>query len=159
MKPFLPLKAVVAGFLLISAAGISCKKTDVADMQPKEALVAQKWIVNRMQLKIYSGGTFVKDTIIKQNPQPVNFIQFGTDGSFQYCFNSKTIDVGTYQFVGADSIVATAGSKVFRWKMLTLTSQLLTTSSTSNNDPYYPGAIIIYPGAVIENYLTLAPPK
>lgn len=153
MKTFLPL-AAIAGLFLITSFTSSCKKTDVTDLAPKEDLVLGKWNVNRMQLKIISNGVFVKDTIIKQTPQPDNFVNFDAGGGFQYRFNTATIDNGTYQFVGADSVYGYANGKIYKWKMLTLTKDLFTVVTSSNNDPYYPGAIMTYPGAVIENYQT-----
>lgn len=155
MKNFLPLIALVGIFGTTTLSLSSCKKAETADMQPREELILGKWNVNRMQLKIYQGGTFMTDTIIKQTPQPENFVNFGADGSFEYRFNTHSSDIGTYMIKNGDSVIATAGAKVYRWKILTLTSELFTTGTTSANDPYYPGAIIVYPGAVIENYQTL----
>ncbi|MFN8243416.1 MAG: hypothetical protein U0X40_05120 [Ferruginibacter sp.] len=156
MKTFLPLKSIFVFASFISLISSSCKKTDTADMQPREQLIVGTWYIDRMQLKIYSGSTFITDTIIKRNPQPANYAKFGADGSFEYRFNSNVSDFGTYQLVNGETVVATAGSKTFTWSILTMTNELFTTKSVSNNDPNFPGAILLYPGATIENYLTMA---
>ena len=154
MKTFLPATVLFAGLLIITTLNISCKKTEVGNLAPKEDLVLGKWNVNRMQLKIFSNGVFVKDTIIKQTPHPENFVNFDANGAFEYRFNATTSDIGTYQFVGADSVYGTTSGKIYKWKMLTLTKDIFTVVTSSNYDPYYPGAFTQYPGSIIENYQT-----
>ena len=101
-----------------------------------------------MQLRLYYGGVFSKDTIIKQTPKPENFVNFSADAGFEYKFNSSTSDIGTYQFASIDSVISNTPAKIYRWKMLTLTNTLFTTVSTSNNNPSFPGA-------TVETYYTL----
>ena len=147
MKAFLPIGAIFAFLLLFSTLNTSCKKTDTSALVPKEDLVLGKWNVNRIQLKIFSNGVFIKDTIIPQKPKPQNFVNFDANGSFEYRYNSPVSDIGNYQFVGADSVIADATTKNFRWKMLTLTKDLFTVVMTSTSDAYYPGYYV-------ENYQT-----
>lgn len=125
---------------------ISCTKTEDTSTVPKEQLVIGKWNINRMQLRLFYGGTFLKDTIIPQTPHPENFVQFQAGGSFEYRFNTTTSDFGTYQFIGADSVISNVTTKVYRWKMLTLTNQLFTVMNTSTNPSF--------PGATVETYQT-----
>ena len=120
---------------------ISCTKTEDTSTVPKEQLVIGKWNINRMQLRLFYGGTFLKDTIIPQTPHPENFVQFQAGGSFEYRFNTTTSDFGTYQFIGADSVISNVTTKVYRWKMLILTNQLFTVMNTST-DPSFPGATV-----------------
>ncbi len=77
---------------------------------------------------------------------PENYVSFAAGGNFEYRFNNPAADVGTYQFVGTDSVVSNVTSKVYRWKMLTLTDVLFTVMNTSTNPAY--------PGATVETYQT-----
>lgn len=147
MKNFLPVASVIAVFFLLGTAGSSCKKSETDTLASKEDLVLGKWNINRMQIRIYSGGVFLKDSIIPQTPKPDNFVNFDASGSFQYRFNVATTDAGSYSFVGADSLIAIAGIKSYRWKMLTLTKDLFTVMTTSTTDANFPGALV-------ENYQT-----
>ena len=150
MKTFIPLTALFTATLFLCLFNTSCKKEDKDHSGPKETLIVHSWTINRIQLKLFNGSVFVKDTILKQTPKPRNFAAFGADMSFEYCFNSMTKDPGTYVFKGADSIIATAASGTYRWKLLMLTDQLFTTMTTTNNDPDFPGY-------KVERYYTLVP--
>ena len=108
--------------------------------KPKEEQSIGQWNINRIQLRIYYNNVFSKDTIVPQKYLPKNFVQFDAPDAFQYCFSSTTINSGTYQWKGTDSLIATTPSKIYRWKMLTLTDVLFTVMSTSTNDPAFPGA-------------------
>jgi len=108
--------------------------------KPKEEQAIGQWSINRIQLRLYYNNVFAKDTILQAKSLPKNFVQFDSPSGFQYCFSSTTIDAGTYQWKGADSLIATTPSKIYRWKMLTLTDVLFTVMSTSTNDPAFPGA-------------------
>ena len=142
MKACLPLTAFLAGFLLLGVLTSSCKKTDVAGLSPKEDLVLGKWNINRIQLRIYYGGVFFKDTIIKQTPMPENFVNLGSNGSFEYRFNTSTSDLGTYTFSGADVLVSNSNPNSYNWKILTLTKDIFTVVSVSYSDAFYPGAMV-----------------
>lgn len=138
-------------FVVISCFGIilnSCSKSDDSSNLPKEQQIVGQWGINRVQLKLYSGSTFLKDTIIPNTPKPKNYIIFGSDGSFEYKYNTTTSNIGTYQFAGADSVIATTSGGTYRWKMLTLTNVLYTQVNTSTNDP-------AFPGLKVETYYTL----
>ncbi len=138
-KPIPP--AVIAGIFICIVLNFSCSKSEDTTTQPKEQLVQGHWNINRVQLRLYQGGTFVKDTIIHQTPMPENYVQFGAAGNFEYRFNKPGSDVGTYQFVGADSVISNVTSKIYRWKLLTLTNVLFTVMNTST-DPDHPGATV-----------------
>ena len=142
MKSCVSAAMVFAGLLFLTAFNTSCSKA-IADSssKPKEQLVVGKWNINRIQLRLYYGGVFTKDTIVKQTPMPENFVKFEAAGNFEYRFNKSTSDFGTYQFVGADSVISDVVTKVYRWKMLTLTDVLFTVMNTST-DPAYPGATV-----------------
>ena len=103
MKNLVP---AIFGLFLMSILVSSCSKSTDTATAPKEQVVVGRWNINRMQLRIYYGGVFSKDTIVAQTPMPENFIQFDAAGNFQYRFNTTAIDAGTYQFKGADSIIA-----------------------------------------------------
>ncbi len=140
MKNF-TLVTVLSGILFLSFIITSCTKTEAEGNKPVEA-IAGKWAIERIQLKIYYGGVFFKDTIVPRKPQRENFVQFDdpTKG-FQYRFNSAVTDVGTYTLKSTDSIISTA-SNIYRWKMLTLTDVLFTARNTNTNDPAFPGATV-----------------
>ena len=148
MKTYLPIVALIVLLLYFISITTSCKKTDTSNLAPKEDLVLGKWFINRIQLKIFSGGVFVKDTIIPQLPKPQNFINFGSDGKIEYRYNTSVSEFGTYKFQGADSIIATMTNKVYKWKTLLLTTEIFTLFTTSTTDAFYPGS-------VVENYQTL----
>jgi hypothetical protein len=141
MKNF-TLVTVIAAFFISGAVASSCKKTAAETNKPIEE-IAGKWGINRIELRIYYGGVFTKDSIIPRKPQGENFVQFdaGTK-AFQYRFNSTTTNLGTYVTKPTDSVVSTAGANTYPWKMLTLTAKLFTAVSTSNNDPGFPGAMV-----------------
>lgn len=140
MKKTFTSVVLMAALLFVAVITDSCAKPDHSTDLPKEQLVVGKWSINRVQLKVYSSGVFIKDTIIAQNHHP-NYVQFDADGSFTYKFNSTTADIGTYQFVGADSVVSNSAPANYRWKMLTLTSVLFTVVNTTT-DPAYPGSVV-----------------
>lgn len=131
---------LIVGLFSVSITINSCSKSDKTDDLPKEQQVVGKWDINRIQLKIYSSGVFIKDTIIPQTKHP-NFVRFDSNGNFEYKFNATSADIGIYQFVGVDSIVSNSLPNSYRWKILTLTSVLFTVVNTTT-DPAYPGAIV-----------------
>jgi len=141
MRNFTPVTVLVS-IILFSMSVASCTKSEPGVNKPIEA-IAGKWAINRIQLKLYYGGVFLKDTIVPRAPKGENFVQFDDATKvFQYRFNSTVTDVGTYVLKGADSVISTTAFSVYRWKMLTLTDVLFTASSTSNNDPAFPGATV-----------------
>lgn len=141
MKTYVPVAILFAGLFLISITNSSCSKITDSSGVPKEQLIIGHWNINRVQLRLYYSGVFAKDTILKQTPMPENYVSFAAGGNFEYRFNKPTADVGTYQFVGTDSVISNVTSKVYKWKMLTLTDVLFTVMNTST-DPAYPGATV-----------------
>lgn len=141
MKSLCTALVVFAGLLTVSVFSNSCAKADHSADLPKEQQVVGLWSINRIQLRIYTGGVFIKDTIVQQTPHPVNFVQFDAAGNIEYKFNTYTSDIGTYQFVGSDSLISNTTSQIYRWKMLTLTNVLFTVVTTTT-DPSYPGSVI-----------------
>jgi hypothetical protein len=140
MKKFYPLMAVCC--LALMATGISsCKKGDPAIARSKEQLIVGKWSINRIQVKVFYGTTLAKDSLVPQRPVPENFVIFSSNGTVEYRFNKPTSDMGTYTFVGTDSIHATIGGVLYRWKNLLLTETNFNLFSTSTN-PSLPGATI-----------------
>jgi hypothetical protein len=146
MKKFYCALFASAGLISITIFSASCAKKDTSADLPKEQQVVGYWSINRIQLRIYQGGVFLKDTIVRQTPHPTNYVKFESNGSFEYRFNTYTTDAGTYQFVGVDSVVSSSAPQNYRWKMLTLTNKLFTVVST--------GSDAAYPGAVVERYQT-----
>ena len=137
MKTLFTLIFVIAGLFSITILSNSCAKPDLSADLPKEQQVVGTWSINRIQLKLYSGSVFLKDTILKQTNYP-NYVKFDAAGNFEYKFNSASPDLGTYQFVGADSVASNSIPKNYRWKMLTLTTVLFTVVS-AGTDPAFPG--------------------
>jgi len=138
-----PFTAIlIAGLFSVSAILSSCAKPDTSADLPKEQQIVGEWWINRIELNVYSGGTLMIDTILKQTPKPKNLVKFEENGGFEFRFNTTTSNVGTYQFVGSDSIVSVTPAITYRWKMLTLTKVLLTAKSTSTNNPAYPGSTV-----------------
>ena len=140
MKNLISIVVLFTGILLFSCFISSCTKDDTNSNKPKEQQVVGTWSINRVQLKLYYGGTFLKDTIVQQSYHP-NYVKFDGNGNFEYKFNQPAADVGTYQFAGADSVISNVTSKIYRWKMLTLTDVLFTVMNTST-DPAFPGATV-----------------
>ncbi|MBS1513189.1 MAG: hypothetical protein JST86_20300 [Bacteroidetes bacterium] len=140
------MKNLIAASVLIATISsclfVSCAKTDHSSDLPKEQQVVGQWSINRIQLKLFYGGVFTKDSILPQKALPKNFVQFDANSNFQYCFNSSTINNGSYQFKGSDSLISTTSAKIYRWKWLTLTDVLFTVMSTSSSDPNFPGATV-----------------
>ncbi len=132
---------VFAAILTFSLLLSACTKQEADVNKPIDSVVG-KWQFNRIQLKLYYGGVFNKDTIIPRMTQGENFLLLEPNKNWQYRYNSRTADAGTYSFAGTDSIIAVTGSTTYRWKMLTLTDILFTAVSTSNSDPSFPGATV-----------------
>jgi hypothetical protein len=120
MKNLISVMVLFMGIIVFSCFISSCTKDNTNIDKPKEQQVIGTWSINRVQLKLYYGGVFFKDTIVTQTTYP-NYV--------------------TYQFTGADSVVSNVTSKIYRWKMLTLTDVLFTVMNTST-DPAYPGATV-----------------
>jgi PBP1b-binding outer membrane lipoprotein LpoB len=133
---YTPLFLLAILFAAIVFTG--CAKADTSADLPKEQQVVGEWVINRVQLKLFQNGVFVKDTIIKSTPKPKNFVKFGADGSFEYKLNSTTSDIGTYEFGGAGTLVTNSSPKTYNWTMLTLTNVLFTVVS-KGSDPAFPG--------------------
>ena len=131
---------LMAGLFYLSIFVVSCAK-DTSTNLPKEQLVVGQWVINRVQLKIYQNNVFVKDTIIKSNPKPANFVRFDANGGFEYKLNSTTSDIGTYEFLGAGKLVTNSSPKSYDWTMITLTDVLFTVV-TKGPDPEFPGAYV-----------------
>ncbi len=119
----------------------SCAKADTSTNLPKEQQVVGKWVINRVQLKLFYGGVFISDTIIRSQPKPENFVRFDANGKFEYKLNSTVSDTGTYEFTGADLLVTNSAPKTYSWTMLTLTNVLFTVVS-KGSDPAFPGAFV-----------------
>jgi hypothetical protein len=130
--------AAVCLLVLIAFSVISCKKEEETP-GAKDQLIKGEWVINRIQQKVYSGSTLVKDTIFRQNPRPINLVRFNEGAAFEYKFNTSTSQTGSYQLVGNDSVICAAGSTTYRWKMITLVKRLFTTENTSTSNPTYPG--------------------
>lgn len=129
---------LLAGLFSFSIILNSCSKADTSSILPKEQQVVGEWVINRVQLRLYQNGVFIRDTIIKSTPKPKNFVRFGADGSFEYKLNSTTSDVGTYEFAGSGSLITNSSPKSYNWTMLTLTNVLFTLVS-KGSDPAFPG--------------------
>jgi hypothetical protein len=134
---YTPLVLLAILFSVIVVAG-GCAKADTSTDLPKEQQVVGEWVINRVQLKLFQNGVFVKDTIIKSTPKPKNFVRFDADGGFEYKLNSTISDIGTYEFAGAGSLVTNSSPKTYSWTMLTLTNVLFTVVS-KGTDPAFPG--------------------
>jgi hypothetical protein len=148
MKNFTPVTLLSALFILCIAV-TSCKKEEAAVNKPLAA-VSGRWFIERIQLRLYNGSVFVKDSIVPRAPKGSNFLDMDdATKAFQYRFNSYTTDIGTYVLKGTDSIIATTPANVYRWKMLTLTDEIFTARNVRSNDPSFPGM-------KVETYYTFA---
>ncbi len=132
---------IIAGLISLSILFSACEKADKSAILPKEQQVVGTWSINRIQLKIYINGTFIMDTILKQTPNPVNYVSFDANGGFEYKFNTASADVGTYEFAGGGSLITNSSPKSYDWTMLTLTNVLFTVVS-KGTDPAFPGALV-----------------
>ena len=139
-NPFTAFLFIAILFLVLVLLN-SCAKADHSADLPKEQQVVGKWSINRIQLKIYSGGVFIKDTILKQTPKPENFVSFNAAGGFEYRFNTATSDKGTYEFAGSGLLISNSVPNTYNWTMLTLTSVLFTVVS-KGPDPAFPGMFV-----------------
>jgi hypothetical protein len=129
---------ILLAILFSAAVFTGCAKADTSTDLPKEQQVVGEWVINRVQLKLFQNGVFVRDTIIKSTPKPKNFVRFEADGGFEYKLNSTISDIGTYEFASASTMVTNSSPKSFNWTMLTLTNVLFTVVS-KGSDPAFPG--------------------
>jgi hypothetical protein len=141
MKNLYSATLLFAGIVIASCLISSCGKKDTTSDKPKEQQVVGFWATARVQLKVYYNNDVITDTIPPQQSFPKNYVQFDANGDFEYLLSTPAAYLGTYQFKGTDSIICTTPSKIYRWKMLTLTDQLFTVMNTSKNDPAYPGSL------------------
>jgi hypothetical protein len=141
MKTSFTSLLVMAGLCCLTVFANSCAKEDTSADLPKEQQVVGKWVINRIQLKIFVNGTFIKDTILKPKPKPENFVKFDAAGGFEYRFNTPVSDIGTYEFAGAGALATNSSPKSYNWTMLTLTDVLFTVVS-KGPDPDFPGAFV-----------------
>ena len=148
MKPNLTSLLIIAGLFTITLFSSSCAKPDHSADLPKEQQIIGEWYIARVQLRLYSGNIFIKDTIIPNVPRPKNFVRFETGSGFEYKYNMTGSNKGEYTFSGLDSIISITPAVTYRWKLLMLTKNLLTTSNTSTNNP-------AFPGLKVETYNTL----
>lgn len=139
MKNF-TLVTVLSGILLSSFLFTSCKKDEAASNKSIDA-IAGNWYINRVQVKLYYGGVFLKDSILSNGGANTASFDNGTQ-LFTYKYKSAVAETGTYTTKGADSVIAVSNITTYRWKMLTLTDYLFTARNTSNNDPAFPGATV-----------------
>jgi len=137
MKTTFTSLLLISGLFCMTLMTNSCAKPDHSADAPKEQLVVGKWFINRVQLKLYSGNTFVKDTILKLSQWP-NIVTFGADGAFEYKLNSPTADKGTYEFAAAGALVTNSIPRSYNWTTLTLTKDLFTVVN-KGTDPAFPG--------------------
>lgn len=141
MKTILPVRTLLAT-LALGFSLVSCSKDEDA-LPPKEQLIVGEWKIHTIQQKVYMGSTLVKDTIWKRNPRPVNIAVFGeSGGSFEFKYNNSGSETGSYNWKGSDSLICDVTGKSYRWKLLTITRELLTTSNKTTNDPAYPGTTV-----------------
>jgi hypothetical protein len=145
MKTTYTFMLLTAGLFSLSIFIGSCAK-DTSTSLPKEQLVVGKWVINRVQLKVYQNNVFVKDSIIKSTPKPANFVQFDANGSFEYKLNSTTSDMGTYEFSGPSTLITNSSPKSYNWTMITLTDVLFTVVTK--------GPDAAFPGTYVERYQT-----
>ena len=141
MKTTYTSMLLIAGLFSLSLLSNSCAKPDHSSDLPKEQQVIGTWGINRIQLKIFQNGVFVKDSILKPSPKPKNFVQLQPDGAFEYKYNSSTSDIGTYEFTGSSELSTRSNPKSYTWTMLTLTNELFTVVS-KGSDPAFPGAYV-----------------
>ncbi len=140
---------LIAGLLTTTLFSSSCAKPDHSADLPKEQQIVGEWYIARVQLRLYSGNSFIKDTIITNSPKPKNFVRFDAGNGFEYKYNTTGSNIGEYAFSGLDSIISITPAVTYRWKLLMLTKNLLTSSTTSTNDP-------AFPGLKVETYYTLS---
>lgn len=129
---------ILLAILFAATVFTGCAKADTSTDLPKEQQVVGEWVINRIQLKLFQNGTFVKDTILKATPRPKNFVRFSEDGSFEYKLNTNPSDIGTYEFASGGTLITNSSPKTYNWTMLTLTNVLFTVVS-KGSDPAFPG--------------------
>ncbi|MBK6634818.1 MAG: hypothetical protein IPG38_11325 [Chitinophagaceae bacterium] len=132
---------IIAGLFSVIFLFNACAKPDNSAILPKEQQVVGTWSINRIQLKIYINGTFMMDTILKQTPNPVNYVSFDANGGFEYKFNTASADVGSYEFAGGGALITNSTPRSYNWTTLTLTNKLFTVVS-KEPDPAFPGALV-----------------
>lgn len=142
---YTPLILLAILFAVTAFLG-GCTKADTSTALPKEQQVVGEWVINRVQLKLFQNGVFIKDTIIKSTPKPKNFVKFEADGGFEYKLNSTISDIGTYEFASGGALITNSSPKTYNWTMLTLTNVLFTVVSK--------GADPAFPGYYVERYQT-----
>ncbi len=138
MKATYTSLCLIAGLFCITVLSNSCAKADTSTGLPKEEQVIGEWVINRVQLRLYQNGVFIRDTIIKSAPKPKNFVRFDANGGFEYKLNSTISDIGTYEFGSSSTLVTNSSPRSYSWTMITLTDVLFTVVS-KGSDPAFPG--------------------
>jgi hypothetical protein len=145
MKSIIALASILSISSLLFTLG--CKKSNVEN-GTKETLILGKWNIVKIELNIYNNTTLLKDSVLPYTPQPANYVIFNANGTLEYKFNKPTTDLGTYQFVGSDSVYATIGGSLYKWKNLLLTTQLFNVKNTQSYQPL--------PGTIVHTYQSFA---
>ncbi len=139
MKNF-TLVTVLCSIVFINLTLISCTKEVAQSNKPIENIDGN-WSINRVQVKLFYSGAFVKDSILTNGG--AFFTSFNkTTNAFTYKYRLPATETGTYITKGVDSIIATTNITTHRWKMITLTDVLFTAMKTSTTDPAFPGATV-----------------
>ena len=119
----------------------SCKKGTTESITPN--LAVGNWIIHHIYVRTYQNSTFIRDTTLKNLPQP-NYVNFNSNGTLEYRYNEPSAETGTYQLKGPDSIYAVISGKTYKWKIDLLITTNFNVQTTTYNYPT--------PGANFETY-------
>ena len=127
-------------FIILTSLLFSCNKLRNVS---KKDLITADWTIHHIYIRTYQNGVLLSDTTLPNHPQPKNYINFNSNGSLEYKYNSTIAETGTWELKGDDSVYATIGTKQYKWhvELLIRTNFNVMASSTSSA-----------PGKVVETY-------
>lgn len=130
MRNTLILILFLFSFVLL---GLNCKKGETVSINP--SLIVGKWYIHHIYLRSYFNQAFVRDSTLKNDPHPENYVQFNSNGTLQYKFNKTTPDTGRYEFHGTDSVYSLINNVSYKWKVDLLIKTNFNVQTTNKDYP------------------------
>lgn len=134
------MKAKGVAILLLITIFFSCNKLRNIS---KHDLISAEWNIHHLYIRTYQNGVLISDSTLPNHPQPRNYVNFNSNGTLEYKYNSTSAETGTWELKGDDSVYATIGTKQYKWHLeLVIKTNLNVMSSSTTSAP----------GKVVETY-------
>ena len=127
------IRTILPAFiLLVTLAG--CNKGTKESVST--SLVVGHWYIHHVYLRSYHSNVLIRDSTLPNLPQS-NYVNFNSNGTIEYRYNTASSETGTYFLKGADSIYATLGGTLYKWKIDLLISTNFNVQTTAFDYPLH----------------------